>query len=190
MFKRMMTLVLALTIFSVQANTGSNNSLKAAFDELNYSLTVEWDQKDRAFYDAQVEKFNGKIKELQAAGLTQSEIMSFATSQVKDKNLAKELELAYTQISLNKLSGNEARKVILDTFSKSYSRGANWSGDAFLYGAIIVIIAAAIIVAAASGAPVTVTTGPVCYDQYNCYDYYDAWGFYLYTDCYYETYCY
>ncbi len=190
MFKRMIALVLALSVFAVQANTSSNNSLKAAFDDLNYALTVEWDQKDRAFYDAQVEKFNGKVKALQAQGVTQSEVMEFAVSQVKDKNLAKELELAYTQISLNQLPQAEARKLILDTFSKSYSRGANWNGEAVLYGAIIVVIAAAIIIAAASGAPVTVTTGTSCYDNYVCYDYYDSWGWYLYTDCYWETYCY
>jgi hypothetical protein len=189
MMKRIVALMLALSIFSVQANTGSNNSLKAAFDELNYSLAA-WDQKDRAEYDKITNNFQSKIEELQNAGVTQAEIMEFATSQVKDQNLAAELSLAYTQINLNKLSQNEARKLILDTFSKGYSRGANWSGDAVLYGAIVVVIVAAIIVAAASGGSVYVDAGPSCYDQYNCYDYYDSWGFYLYTDCYYETYCY
>lgn len=187
MLLRLITFVLAMSIFAVHADVGSKQSLKAAFDELNYSLTVEWDQKDRAFYDAKVASFSKIVTELQAQGLTNAELIDFVKSNIKDKALAKDLETAYTLISINKLSQAEARKLVLDTTSKAYSKGASWAGEVLVYSAIIVLI---IVAAVAFGGNVYVNPGRGCYDQQVCVDYYDSWGWYWYTDCWWETYCY
>jgi hypothetical protein len=191
MFKKFLVSFLAFAFVTVQANAVSNNSLKTAFDELNYSLSVEWDQQDRAFYDAQMAKFTTQVQELQAKGLSNAELMEFATSNIKDKNLAKEVQNAMTLVQINKLSASEARKMLLDTVGKNYSAGASWSSDGILYGALIVLL----IVAAVAGAGAGVSTGnggggSGCYDEYVCYDYYDSWGYFWYSDCYYDTYCY
>jgi hypothetical protein len=186
-FLRLITFVLAMSIFTVHADVGSQQSLKSAFDDLNYSLSVEWDQKDRAFYDAKVGEFTKQLTALQAQGLTNAELVDFVKANLKDKALAKDLETAYTLISLNKLSKEEARKLVLDTTSKAYSKGASWAGEVLLYSAVIVLI---IVAAVAFGGTVTVSPGPRCYDEYVCVDYYDGWGWYWYTDCYYQTYCY
>lgn len=185
MFLRLITFILAMSIFTVHADVGSQQSLKTAFDDLNYALSVEWDQKDRKFYDSKVEEFSKKIASLQAQGLTNAELVDFVKANLKDKALAKDLETAYTVISLNKLSQADARKLVMETTSKAYSKGASWAGEVFLYSALIVLI----IVAAVVAAPYSGPRGPSCYDDYVCYDYYDAWG-YWYTDCFYETYCY
>jgi hypothetical protein len=185
-FLRLITFILAMSIFTVHADVGSQQSLKTAFDDLNYALSVEWDQKDRKFYDAKVEEFTKTIASLQAQGLTNAELVDFVKANLKDKALAKDLETAYTVISLNKLSKDEARKLVLDTTSKAYSKGASWAGEVFLYSAIIVLIIVAAVVAAPNVGP----RGRSCYDEYVCVDYYDSWGWYWYTDCFYETYCY
>lgn len=194
MLKKFFALFLILSITTAQANVVSNNNLKLAFDELNYSLSVDWDQKDRAFYDAQMKKFQDEVKELQAQGLTNSEIVAFAKSQVKDEKLAKDIDTAFTMIQVNKLSEAEARKLVLDTVSKGYTQGASWRGEVAVYTTIAVVLVAALVVglAVGLGGNVTVSTGSYCtnYTEYVCYDYYDSWGYYWYTDCYYETYCY
>ncbi len=187
MFLRLITFVLAMSIFTVHADVGSKQSLKAAFDELNYSLTVEWDQKDRNFYDAKVEAFTKIVKELQSQGLTNAELVDFVKSNLKDKSLAKDLETAYSLISINKLSQAEARKLVMDTTSKAYSKGASWAGETLVYGALIILI---IVAAVAFGGNVVVTNGSGCYDDRVCVDYYDSWGWYMYTDCWWETRCY
>ncbi len=92
-------------------------------------------------------------------------------------------------VQINKLSAAEARKMMNDTFAKNYNRGASWSGDGVLYGALIVLILVAIIAGAAAGGSST-GGGRSCYDEYVCYDYYDSWGYYWYSDCGYETVCY
>lgn len=188
MFKRFFVGFLAFAFISVQANAATNNSLKAAFDQLNYSLSVEWDQKDRAFYDAKMKEFTAQVAELQAQGLTNAELSEFALTQVKDKTLAAELNTAFTMIQINKMNQSEARKLVLDTVSKSYNQGASWSSDAFLIGGLVVLVLA--VALAAAGGSVRGGGGAGCYEDYVCYDYYDSWGYYWYSDCFYETYCY
>lgn len=194
MFKKFFVGFLAFAFVSVQANAVSNNSLKTAFDELNYALSVEWNQTDRAFYDAQMGKFTEQVKALQAQGLTNAELVEFATSNIKDANLAKEVKNAMTLVQINKLPANEARKMVMETISKTYNRGASWSSDGILYGALIVLIIVAVIAAAGSGGGSSSGGsnggGTTCYDEYVCYDYYDSFGYYWYSDCFYETYCY
>ncbi len=41
MLKKLIALFLIVSVFTVQANASTNQGLKAAFNELNYSLTTE-----------------------------------------------------------------------------------------------------------------------------------------------------
>jgi hypothetical protein len=189
MLKKFLVGFMAFAIVTVQANAVSNNTLKQAFDELNFALSVEWDQTDRTFYDAQMEKFTGKVKELQAQGLTNAELIEFALSNVKDVNLAKEIQTALTVVQINKMPANEARKLMMDTMSKQYSQGASWSGDGVLLGALVVLVLVVAIAAAAGGSGSS-SSGSSCFNEYVCYDYYDSWGFYWYSDCFTERVCY
>jgi hypothetical protein len=188
MFKKILVILMSLAIVNAQAQVSNKSTLKAAFDELNYSLSVEWDQKDKVFYNSQMEKFTKEVKSLQSEGLSNAELVDFAKSQVKDARVAKELDTVYTMVTLNKMNPDEARNFALETVSKSYSQGANFSsGAGLLIGSILLVAIVAAVIA--GGGNVNVNTGG-CYDQYVCQDYYDWWGYYLYTDCYYQTYCY
>ena len=119
--------------------------------------------------------------------MTNAELVDFVKSNLKDKRLAKDLETAYSLISINKLSPAEARKIVLDATSKSYSKGASWEGETILYGALIVLIITAAVVGALTYSP---RGGGQCYNENVCVDYYDSWGYYMYTDCYVDRYCY
>jgi hypothetical protein len=185
-----MTLMMVLSIFTTQANAASQNNLKAAFDELNYSLTVDWDQKDKEFYNEQMKSFSKVLRDLQSQGLTNSQLIDFVKAEVKNEKIAKDLETAFNMISINKMSSEEASSYMVETMKKSYSAGASWNGEVFLYLAVGLLIVAAAVAVGGSGG-VRVGGGYYCTDYYvcdtNCYfDYY--WGYTCYDDCYYSCY--
>lgn len=191
MFKKFITLMMVLSIFTVHANAASNNSLKAAFDELNYALTVEWDQKDKDFYTEQMKNFSGVIRDLQMKGLSNAQLIDFVKSEVKNEKVAKDLETAFNMISLNKLSSEDASKYMIDTMKKSYSAGASWNGEVFLYLGIGVLLVAAAVAVGGSSSSGGYGGGYYCSNYYVCdsvcyYDYY--WGYTCYDDCYYTCY--
>ncbi len=189
MFKKLITLMMVLSIFTVHANAASQNSLKAAFDELNYSLTVEWDQKNKDFYSAQMKKFSTTLRDLQAKGLTNAQLVEFVKTEVKDAKVARDLETAFNMVSINKMSPADASKYMVETMKKSYNTGASWNGEVFAY-LIVGVLIVAVAVAIANADSVVVTTSG-CYDYYICdsYCYYDDWfGYSCYDDCYYTCY--
>ena len=90
MIKKMIALVMMLAMFTVQANASTNEvlallthdsnteALKAAYDDLNYAMTVEWDQKDESFRAAEMKKFTASVTDLQAKGLSNTQLVEFA----------------------------------------------------------------------------------------------------------------
>lgn len=194
--KRIISLVMLLSFVTVQANASTLNSLKLAYDELNYSLSVEWDQKDKEFYKEATKTFQEKIAELQKSGLSNEELVQFAKSTIKNENVKKDFETALNLVKVNLLSVEEARNLIVKTLEKSYSEGASWSsGGVIILSTVLLLVVVAAAVAGGVSTTRTPTTGggvyvPYCYDSYYCYDYYDAWGYYWYSDCYWQTYCY
>lgn len=191
MFKKLVTLIIAVAFSTTSVFANTNSGLKAAFDELNYSLTVEWNQKDKAFYDAQMNKFNASLKELQAKGLTNAEMLEFAKSEVKDTRIAREIETAFNMIQIQKMSRSDAAEYMTQTMKKSYSTGASWNGEAFLYIGLGVLLVAVALAGAAGGYTGGGNGGGYCEEVYVCdtycyNDYY--WGRICEDDCYYSCY--
>lgn len=184
---------MVLSIFTVEAYAASNEGLKAAFNELNYSLTVEWNQKDKDFYTAQMKKFSSAVRDLQAKGLTNQQLIDFISSEVKDQKVAKDMQTALTMISLNRMTSSEAAQYMSEMMKKSYSKGASWSGDAGLVIVAVVVVAVIVAVAVAGGRGGNggYYGGGACYDYYTCdtfcYDDY-YWGYTCSDDCYYTCY--
>lgn len=176
--------MLVCAIFTVSAQASTQNGLKAAFDELNYALTVEWDQQNKDFYVNQMKIFKKKVDELQAQGLSNQELIEFAKKEVKNKKLASDLETAFSMISINKMNPESATEYIADIVKKGYSSGASWNSDAGVWigvGLLLVVVGLAV----AAGGSGTVSGGSYyCTDRYICdrVCYWDSW--------YYETVCY
>jgi hypothetical protein len=196
-FKKFITMMMVVAIFTVQAHASAKDGLKAAFDEMNYSLTVEWDQKDKTFYENQLKKFTQTVRDLQKAGLTNDQMIAFAKSQVKDAKVAKDLETAFSMITINKMSSEEASKYMMDSMKRAYSNGASWSGDVFLYlGVGLLVVALAVGLANGGGTQTggSVGGGSYCVDDCYYYDYqcgYDFWGWPVYCEAYTcDTFCY
>ncbi len=140
--KSFVTLFLAITLFSTQAMASSSNGLKAAFDELDYSLSVEWDQSDEAFHKAQTDLFIDRVATLQEAGLTNAEIMNFTLAQVKNAKVAAELTELFDLVNANKLSEDQVLEMVQSIRKESRSQGANWSGTATIVTVSVFIVAA------------------------------------------------
>lgn len=179
MFKKLFAFSIMVCLFTVQAHATTQNGLKAAFDELNYSLTVNWDQKDPVFYQRQMDTFRSTLATLSAQGLSNQELVQFSLSQVKDQKLAKDMETAFNMISINKMTPSEAQRYVTDIMNKNYSQGASWGGEVIV-GVLVVVILVAVAAVVAGKARV----GEGCYEVYTCDDYCSA-GI-CYEDCYYE----
>lgn len=190
MFKKMITLMMVVSIFTVNAYAASNAGLKAAFDELNYVLTVEWNQKDQDFYSAKMKKFSETVRDLQAKGLTNAQLIDFVKAEVKDEKTARDMQTALTMISIQKMGPSEAANYMSQTMKNSYAKGASWNGDATML--LIGIGVLALVVAVALASPARGGGGGYgCYDYYTCdtYCYNDwYWGYTCEDDCYYTCY--
>ena len=189
--------IMAVFILTFSFNTFANSpisqmkQLKSAFDQLNFSLQVEWDQKDKKFYNQKIGEFHKEIKKLQAEGLSNEELLEFVKLNIKDKKLASDIDDLFATIKTSGMTQKEARKFALDYVSRNYAQGVNWLGES---SAVVLLAGLILIVAllAAASTPTTTTTyyGPSCYDEYVCEEYYDYYYNVWYEDCWWETYCY
>ncbi|MBA2405895.1 MAG: hypothetical protein H0V66_14050 [Bdellovibrionales bacterium] len=148
MFKRIITLVIALSIFSVSAMANTHDGLKAAFDEFNYSVTVEWDQKDPAFLEAKKLELTQTISALEAQGMTRLELITFVKSQIKDASIIKNLDAVLEAVSLNQMSAQDAQNIMIQAMENSPATGANWHGAIYLtpVGLLVLVLVIIIVV--------------------------------------------
>ena len=162
MFKRLAGLALTLSLCVSSVHASSIDGLKLAYEELSYSLTVEWDQKDQGFRKEKMEIFQKEVEKLQKEGLKSSQMMDYAISQVKDESAKRDIEQKIKLVKMDEMSSSEALKHIQETLDKSLAKGASWNGSVKEQW-IIGIIAVIVIVALASrseGKPEEVRLGP------------------------------
>jgi hypothetical protein len=196
MLKKLMSFSMIFAFLTVHASAATNNGLKAAYDELNYTLNVEWDQKDKAFYQTSMKKFTDTVSLMQTEGLSNSEIIAFVKSEVKDEAAARDLETAFNVISINKMAPAEATQYMLNTVKSTYSRGASWDGQMVgayaISAAIVAGIALLIIFTPKGSSEGTTTVNPgYCTQYYQCnnFCYNDAlYGYTCQPNCYYACY--
>ncbi len=126
MFTRFMTLVLAFSLFSMSAMATTQDGLKTAFDEFNYSVTVEWDQKDPSFFEAKKLELSQAIASLEAEGMTREELITFTKSQIKDASVLKDLNTALEAVSQNTMTSAQAQEFMMKSIKAT--QGASWDG--------------------------------------------------------------
>ncbi len=194
MFKKIIFVFFALSIFTSHSIAGNEASIKQLLDELNYSLTVEWDQKDKSFYNAQVLQFNEGVKKLKAQGVTTNEMFRSVLESIKDKNLAREVEEIRMKLNLKLVSESQAIDMLKDAQNRSYSRGANWFWDSEAIpwvagGLFLAVILAAGILGGFSTEGGGSSNGSTCYDESVCTSSYNIWNEWV-EECTWKTVCY
>jgi hypothetical protein len=183
--KKLLTLFLAFSILTLEAQARVPSGLKAAFDELNYALSVQWDQKDKEFQAQALEKFSAKVAQLQEQGLTGQEMIEFVHSQIKDQRLARDLETTFSMIQINKMTSQEAHDYVSQVLKNTYSSGASWISDPVVN---LVFTLAVVVITIRFANYLNTVYGRSCYSQDviecvpYCYD--DAqWGDNCFNDC-------
>ncbi len=137
-----LSLCLTMNVFAASAG---QLQLERELDEYNYVLSVEWDQKDRSFYEAETAKFLQKVSQLmREQSLSSSDLLSLAEKRTKNKVA---LEAVKLRLSLQGPAKSEADllEILKETSGEFYSKGASWNGEAVLIGGAAVLLVAALI---------------------------------------------
>lgn len=175
---------------NVMASTGTVQELERHMDDYQYALSVEWDQKDQAFYDAQTKNFFEKMSKLVAAGLTQDEVLKMVEAKTKNKVALEALKLKISLLSKN-ATAEELAAIVKESSRDLYSEGASWNGEvvfSVVIGLVVIGALAYSIWWSATHECVAYENQYVCTQQSDCYytggsvsgGYsYDMWGNYV-----------
>lgn len=125
--------------FSAMAR-GEN--LKELMDDYEYALTVEWDQKDKKFFDDQTARFLNQMENMLKDGsLSKVEILEVINQEVLQAPIKRDL---VEKINLlNQASPAEMAKIISENATSLYLRGSSWApsaGMVFGVGVGIVVV--------------------------------------------------
>lgn len=141
------------------ASPESRAGLREAIKELNYSLTVVWDQKNPEIYAAAVDNFQSSIKSLQLSGLSRKEILKEGISGIPDSRLREQIRSAVSSINLEVLTPQEFQEKLITISKNSSNTGARWDvTDRILSGEFLIpgLIAFAVLIIAI---PLLLTSG-------------------------------
>lgn len=138
MFKKMITLILAFTVLTASAGEPEVRAVKEAFDELSYSLTVEWDQKDKTFYNQKMKEFHMKLITMQKEGLTTNDLLDFVRMSSGNSKLNQNLDQMVGIIEQSGMDVSEASKFLTQNIGQFYKKGASFKGDVSVGGIIVI----------------------------------------------------
>lgn len=139
---RFLSVILAFTL-SMNVFAGSVVELEKSLNDYHYALTVEWDQKDAAFYEAKSQEFFAQMTKLiQEEGLSQAEVLKLAESKM-DKSAVEALKLKFSLLSKN-TSAEELAQAIKESSQNLYAQGASWNGSVIIPVAVGLVIAGVI----------------------------------------------
>lgn len=126
---KVMSLVLSLIFtMNVFAASGTVGEFERSLDNLQYSMTVEWDQKDQEFYDQVSQKFFSEMEHMMAnQQLTTEQVMAVLEKKVSNKKALEAMKLKLSM--MGKVSEKELAQVLKDSSKEMYTSGASWNGD-------------------------------------------------------------
>lgn len=204
---RFISLLIAFCFsLNVMASTGTVQELERALDDYHYSLSVEWDQKDQAFYDAKTKEFFAKMESMiKNDGLSQEQVLTLIGKKVNNPKMVEALRLKASMMS-KAASAEELAQMIKDSTDNMYSQGASWNGQVIVpvvIGLLVVGVIAYSVWWGATHECVAYEQQYVCNTYNNCtygggyYDPYYGGGYYggsycyggAYTTCGYENVC-
>ncbi len=121
MLKKIICIMILSQLFLGTAYASGTDTLKSAFDELTYSLTVEWDQKEPEFARKAISNFRNDI-----AGATDEEKKIFFKSLLQNR-ADQEAENFVIALKNNSLSQTEAMNELNNVIAVAYNQGASFA---------------------------------------------------------------
>lgn len=131
--------------FNVMAASGTVQELERALDDYQFALTVEWDQKDKAFQTEKTEAFFATLSDLMKKGLTTEDVMNLVAKKSKNAKEVEAIKLKMEALAKQASTPAELAQVMTDHSKGLYSTGASWEGSAILISVgIVAVVGAAI----------------------------------------------
>jgi hypothetical protein len=126
--KALTFIITLIFAFSALADSGAQMALEQSFDEYQYVVITEWDQKDPEFVNGALKKMKSDVKVLvEKNKLTLSDLISVLEKRMKNKE-----EFEAVKLRLNLLASEKNPAATLDLvqeeLKKSFSSGASWNG--------------------------------------------------------------
>lgn len=132
--------ILLLCMVTNAFGSATDSAIRSSVEEFEYSLTVDWDQKDQASLEKIMGKFKSDLEALKKKGMTDQELLSYIESRATDK---KQIERLRAKILLEQPSASpEAMANFFRAELASLKvQGASWNGEAiFSYGFSAVLV--------------------------------------------------
>lgn len=130
----LLSLCFTLNVF---ASSNLTSEVQRTIDEYQFAMTVEWDQNDRSFAEAQTRKLFSEISSLFAQGMTSDDLLKIIESKIKNPAIVAELRMKAQTLPTG--STEELIQALADSSTSFYSEGASWNGTAVaFYGGIAV----------------------------------------------------
>jgi hypothetical protein len=123
----LLMLCLVSNAFAASASTAD---LSSVFNEYEYALTVEWDQKDKAMEQKITSEFFSKVDGLfKAKGLTAEAVEAFLVERIHDKSKLASIKAQVNLLSFKAESTSELAQLLSQNASSMRLEGANWNGS-------------------------------------------------------------
>lgn len=146
--KRFISMFVVLC-FTANAFAGAAGVMKLerAIDEHQYTMTVEWDQKDQQFATKERERFQTVLKEIfESSKITQEDMDTVLAKRIPRKQTLDNLRL---DLALKGITTQaELQDYLRLNSSELYGKGASWNGgvsSGVIWGAVGILIVGAIV---------------------------------------------
>ena len=133
---------------NVFASTGALKELELAVDDFQYSMTVEWDQKDEAFKTNQIDGLTLKIDQLFKKGLAVQDLNLLVEKRFRNSKIAEAVKMKLSLLG-DKITPANVAQMLKDNSVEFYQQGASWNGDVPLFLSIGVAVVAIIAISLA-----------------------------------------
>ncbi len=124
------------------AASGGSAGLQEAFNEYEYAITVEWDQKDKAMEEKINKEFYSKVDGLfKKEGMTAAAVEEFLASRVHDKAKLASIKAQANLLSLEADSSADLAALLSKAAPDMGLSGTSWNGSTVVLqiGALVLL---------------------------------------------------
>src|SRR5690606_24408398 len=129
------------------------DKVNGVVDQFHYKMTVEWDQKDIEFKKQAEEDLKQNLLDLEASGVSLSEIHKTMEKKVLSGKLQEEYERFISAMKAQNLSEEELSVKTMEFMKKNYQEGVDFAGKGgstshrwkFITAVVVVVIIAYIV---------------------------------------------
>lgn len=145
---KLISWLLLLCITSNVFAKSIEHDLKNSIEEFQYSLTVEWDQKDDVALKKIVAELNKDLQNLKGQGMTEEQLLSVIEKSTVSKEKFDQIK---AKLLLNRSSNSveTITEVLKSEIENLGARGASWNGSADVYYSLAAVALIGLLVWAA-----------------------------------------